>query len=217
MNKWERITVYLLMGITLILILWVRQGKTSCEKLTIVNSRGEPAIQFLCTDSGAGRIYLNGSEGNRSIILSNAGIMIYGLDNKLRVDIGWREGPDGVGSIVLYGGQTDSARVGIYANTQGNGCIDIQNKEGITLARMDGRQSGGYIDFWSQNAMPLAVIGGFDVPTGETFAQVSAGGFAAYGFNGKPITAFGISDKGRGALTIWDENYNMIFQFPPKK
>jgi len=193
MHKWERLLVYTLVGVCLSITLWTRYS-VSCNtlrKLTIVNKQGKPAISLVASDiSGSGLISLYGPDNDRTATLGKAGLCLYAPGEKEQVWIGPSPGENSSGMVELF------------------------DNDRQLLTKIGGRQYGGFVEFFSKKGMPLAILGGVDVPVGESFHQVSAGGLATYGFRGKPIAALGISIDGSGSLTLWDKDLHILSEYP---
>jgi len=190
MNKWERIPIYLILSIVLALVSWIILGKKSYKKLTIVNRYGKPVILLATTEMGSGTIRIYNEHGNSIAMLGRSGLSLYNLDGKEHVWIGPRPGENLSGGIELFDNQRQ------------------------LLTKIGARKHGGFVDLYSHDGKALASLGGMGVPVGDTYEQVSAGGLITYGFLEKPIAAFGITKKGKGSLTLWDEYQNPYFQYP---
>lgn len=214
MSKWERIPVYIVLVVLLTILCWPDSKEVTLEKLTIENRNGDPVILLETTSKGSARLLLYDENGLLRNILGGGSLVCNGPDNNERVYIGQSIGKEGPGVIELRGGDSDAIRVTVGVSPKGNGAILLSNKDNQKIAGMGARDRGGFFECFSHDGMPLALLGGMQVPTGETYNLVNAGGLVTYGFTSKPIATLGISRKGNGVFSLYDKDSNVIYQYP---
>jgi len=190
MKNWERFIVYPMILVVFCLLFFNNSSKVIKNKLTITNAQGKPVITLAATDVGSGTIHIYAKDNSLLTSIGNAGISLFAPGEKEQVWIGPTPGDYRAGGIML------------------------RNNAGQIITYIGGRKAGGFVDIYGSNGLPLACLGNMNIPTGDSLDLVPAGGVVTYGLKGKPIAAFGITEKGDGSFTLWDRYYKPIYQLP---
>jgi len=137
-------------------------------------------------------IKLFDGEKNPLTTMGNGAILLYGSDGNERVFLGRREA------------------------FNENGTLEIRNKTGKIVARIDADDAGGNLILLTQAGQPMVSVGGVTAPAGNNYSFLTAGTIRTYGFNGKSSMDIGITRGGYGSLQLYDDNYVSYFRLPPE-
>jgi hypothetical protein len=209
MSNIERAFLYSITAIALLVSVWAKLSIPKSNEVFATNSSGTVVGKLGTTTDGNGCLVLYDKEGRVTTSMARGSLRLR-YDDIERIFLGKSEGPDGVGTLVLYGSKTDAARVSLFANDMGQGALYLGDQKGQTVAGMGGKPSGGYVTVYGPKSEPLASMCGIDFPS----ALKPSGGLITFGSTGSSIAALGISDIGNGCLTLWDSNANLIDSLP---